>query len=57
MKYQINDKCKGCTLCAKNCPVSCISGKVKEKHFINQEKCIKCGVCMSNCKFMAIDLS
>ncbi len=57
MKYTINDKCVGCTLCAKNCPVTCISGKVKEKHFIDQEKCIKCGVCMTKCKFGAIDLA
>ena len=55
MRYIIDpDKCVGCTLCAKNCPVSCIAGKVKEKHVIDQDKCIKCGVCMQNCKFGAI---
>ncbi|MBR2590385.1 MAG: NADH-quinone oxidoreductase subunit NuoF [Clostridia bacterium] len=50
----VPDKCKGCTLCARNCPVNAISGKVKEVHEIDQEKCIKCGVCLDNCKFGAI---
>ena len=50
----VPDKCKGCTLCARNCPVNAISGKVKEPHVIDQDKCIKCGVCIDNCKFGAI---
>ena len=50
----IPDKCKGCTLCARNCPVNAISGKVKEPHVIDPDKCIKCGVCIDNCKFGAI---
>ncbi len=50
----IPEKCKGCTLCARNCPVNAISGKVKEPHVIDKEKCIKCGMCMNNCKFGAI---
>ena len=48
------DKCKGCTLCARNCPAGAISGEVRSAHVIDNEKCIKCGVCMENCKFDAI---
>ena len=50
----IPEKCKGCTKCARNCPVNAISGKVKEPHVIDQNKCIKCGACMEGCKFDAI---
>ena len=50
----IADKCKGCTLCKRNCPVNAISGEVKVPHVIDTAKCIKCGVCVSNCKFGAI---
>lgn len=55
MKYEIIPaKCKGCTLCSRNCPVGAISGTVKQPHVIDQDKCIKCGLCMRNCKFGAI---
>ena len=50
----IADKCKGCTACARKCPVGAISGAVKEPHVIDTSKCIKCGVCMDTCKFGAI---
>ena len=55
LQYVINDKCIGCTACSRVCPVTCISGKVKEKHTIDQAKCIKCGACYTTCKFKAID--
>ena len=49
------DKCRGCTLCARNCPVKAISGAVKQPHVIDRTKCVKCGLCESNCKFGAIE--
>ena len=54
-KYVIDEeKCIGCTKCARNCPADAITGTVKQPHVIDQDKCIKCGVCMSNCKFNAV---
>ena len=55
LNYKIDpDKCKGCTLCARNCPANCITGKVREAHVIDNSKCLKCGACMEKCKFGAI---
>ena len=48
------EKCKGCTLCARNCPANAITGSVKNPHVIDGDKCIKCGACMEKCKFGAI---
>ena len=56
LKYKVEpDKCKKCSLCARNCPVGAITGVTgKEPFMIDQEKCIKCGMCISSCKFGAI---
>lgn len=57
LSYEIEaDKCKGCTKCARQCPVGAISGTVKNPHSIDKSKCIKCGACMEGCAFKAIKL-
>ena len=56
-RYVDEEKCTGCTVCAKNCPTDCIDGGRKEVHFIRQDDCIKCGTCYTKCKFDAIRLS
>ena len=56
-QYNIDEAlCKGCTKCARNCPVGAIEGTVKNPHKIDQSKCIKCGACLSNCPFKAISV-
>lgn len=55
IEYSIDkDKCKGCTLCARNCPANAISGEVKSAHTIDVNKCIKCGKCIATCRFGAV---
>ncbi len=53
----IKDKCIGCTVCARKCPVNCIAGERKLPHEIDQSKCIKCGACFDSCKFGAVLVS
>jgi Na+-translocating ferredoxin:NAD+ oxidoreductase RNF subunit RnfB len=52
--FILPDKCIGCTLCARRCPVNCISGERKQVHEIDQSICIKCGECYNACKFGAV---
>ena len=54
ISFNITEDCKGCTACAKKCPVGAISGEKKEMHVIDHDKCIKCGKCEETCKFGAI---
>lgn len=54
MSYFITDKCIGCTLCFKLCPVGAVKGNLKEKHSINEKRCIECGVCGRACRQGAI---
>lgn len=55
LTYRIDpDKCKRCSLCAKNCPVKCITGDKNTPYVIDEEACIKCGACMEKCKFDAV---
>lgn len=54
LTFTITDKCTGCTLCSRKCPVNAIKGELKKQHEIDQDVCIKCGKCEETCKFNAI---
>ena len=55
LSYKIDPrKCRGCSLCARNCPADAISGKIKEPYVIDNSKCVKCGECVNRCKFGAV---
>lgn len=55
VRYRIDaEKCKGCSKCARNCPVNAISGEIRKPFVIDTEKCIKCGACIDNCAFHAV---
>jgi NADH-quinone oxidoreductase subunit F len=57
LTYTINEKCTGCTLCAKKCPAGAIGGERKKRHAVDMEKCVKCGKCGEVCKFDAVEVS
>ncbi len=56
IRFEINDKCTGCTACIKPCPVDAITGEKDKLHILDQEKCTKCGACYAVCQFDAIDI-
>ncbi|MBD3218341.1 MAG: 4Fe-4S dicluster domain-containing protein, partial [candidate division Zixibacteria bacterium] len=56
IRFEINDKCTGCTACIKPCPVDAITGEKDKLHILDQEKCTQCGACYAVCQFDAIDI-
>ena len=57
LRFNITEKCTGCTVCAKVCPTKAISGQAKSRHLVDQSLCIKCGSCARACKFDAVDIT
>jgi NADH-quinone oxidoreductase subunit F len=57
LRFNITEKCTGCTLCAKICPTKAISGQAKSRHLVDQSLCIKCGSCARACKFDAVNIT
>ena len=55
IKYDITDKCNGCTLCAQHCPADAIEMRPYEQHEIDQDKCIRCGACFQVCPEDAVE--